>query len=164
MQEISKKIVLVGHFGVGKTSLIRRFVHSKFSEDYISTIGVKVDKKVLQIGETQLTFLIWDVAGESSLEKVPPAYLAGSHGFLYVFDLTRPSTYMQLDSEIALLKERFANTPIQVIGNKKDMLSPETLQALGGKGNPPYDILSSALTGEGVEEAFLALGIQMLGT
>lgn len=162
MEEISKKIVLVGHFGVGKTSLIRRFVHSKFSEEYISTIGVKVDKKTIQVGEVQMNMLIWDVAGESSLTKIPVAYLNGSHGFFYVFDLTRPSTYEALESETQMLREKFPAAALQILGNKVDLLSPEAKLAFETQMAGKYHHLSSALTGEFVEDAFGELGKEML--
>lgn len=161
MQQIAKKIVLIGHFGVGKTSLIRRFVHSKFSEEYISTIGVKVDKKVIQVGDTEMSMLIWDVAGESTVGKIPQAYLAGSHGFLYVFDLTRPTTYENLKTETAQLLARFPHAGMKIIANKADLLSEDAKIAFNDHMEGGFDYYVSALTGENVENAFQALGEAM---
>ena len=78
MSTVSKKIILIGNIGVGKTSLIQRFVHQKFSEEYLSTIGVKVDKKMVQINNRLLSMLIWDVAGDASQKNLNPNYLLGS--------------------------------------------------------------------------------------
>lgn len=89
--KISKKVILLGHFGVGKTSLVKRFVVQKFSEEYQTTIGVKINKVV--IGDHHLTMILWDIEGGKSQQHLPPSYFAGAHGIIYVFDLTRPSTW-----------------------------------------------------------------------
>ena len=65
----TKKIVLVGHFGVGKSSLIRRFVKNSFSEDYLVTIGVHILKKEIDINNQQVNLIIWDVEGKENIEK-----------------------------------------------------------------------------------------------
>ena len=75
---IAKKVLLVGNFGVGKTSLIRQFVLNEFSEDYISTIGVRVSTKIVNLNGEQIKLLIWDVAGTKDDEKVPKAYFLGA--------------------------------------------------------------------------------------
>ena len=93
MSGIQKKILLVGDFGVGKTSLVDRFVHNRFAEEYKSTIGVVVSKKELQIDGKDLKFLIWDVAGERDMSEVPASYYLGCSGVLFVFDLTRAETW-----------------------------------------------------------------------
>lgn len=100
---ISKKIVLTGCFGVGKTSLFNKFLYEKFSEKYLTTIGVKVDKKVVEIDGRKISLLIWDIAGEVSQDKVPQSYYLGSSAIVYVFDLTRPSTWLNIKSDIDYL-------------------------------------------------------------
>ena len=67
---MNKKVILVGHFGVGKSSLVKRFVHSQFSEEYITTIGVKIDKKAITVNGITVNLLIWDIAGEDSQKKI----------------------------------------------------------------------------------------------
>ena len=59
---LQKKICLLGAFGVGKTSLTRRFVSSIFSDAYLTTVGVKIDKKTLDVGTTPVSLVIWDIA------------------------------------------------------------------------------------------------------
>ena len=98
---IAKKVLLVGNFGVGKTSLIRRFVNNEFSEDYISTIGVRVSTKEILINNQPLKLLIWDVAGTQNDEKVPKAYFLGASAAMFVFDLTREETYLEINSSEA---------------------------------------------------------------
>ena len=75
---IAKKVLLVGNFGVGKTSLIRRYVLNEFSEDYISTIGARVSTKIVKVNNQEIKFLIWDVAGVNDNDKIPKAYFLGS--------------------------------------------------------------------------------------
>ena len=87
----SKKIVLIGHFGVGKTSLIRRFVQNTFSEEYKVTIGVHISKKTIEVTDKEsISLIIWDLEGQDDIKKTRSSYLLGTHGFIYVFDLSRP--------------------------------------------------------------------------
>ena len=160
--QINKKVILLGLFGVGKTSLIKRFVHQKFDEHYLTTIGVKVDKKVLDIHGVQLCMLIWDIAGESSQQKVPNSYKLGANGILYVFDVTRPASYEQIHDELNALSEILPNVPIQVVANKIDLLDEKSVDKLQNKLGLTSIIRTSAKTGDGVEEAFEQLGKAIL--
>ena len=159
---MNKKVILVGHFGVGKTSLVQKFVHSKFSENYLTTIGVKIDKKTINLDGIEVNLLIWDIAGETAQSKVPKSYQLGAHGVLYVFDLSRPSTYNNLHEQLSYLKELLPAVPIEILANKKDLLTEqETHQILN---ELALDIkTTSAKTGENVEEAFLRLTKSMIG-
>lgn len=159
---ISKKVILVGHFGVGKTSLIRRFVHQKFSDDYLTTIGVKIDKKVLNLDEMEVTLIIWDIAGETNQAKIPKSYQLGAHGVLYVFDISRPSTYQNLNEQLDYLKGVLPNAPVKVIGNKKDLLSEEKQQEVLKTIDHDGIYTTSAKTGEAVEEIFSELAKAMV--
>ncbi|MEP5613658.1 MAG: Rab family GTPase, partial [Cyclobacteriaceae bacterium] len=98
--EISKKVVIAGYFGVGKTSLVKRFVHEKFSDQYLTTIGVKIDKKTIDVNGTSINMILWDIAGEQSASKIPKNYFMGAHGLLYVFDLSREETYQNLSDQV----------------------------------------------------------------
>tara|TARA_A100000171_G_scaffold48269_1_gene55526 strand:+ start:1211 stop:1687 length:477 start_codon:yes stop_codon:yes gene_type:complete len=158
---MNKKVILVGHFGVGKTSLVQQFVYSKFSEKYLTTIGVKIDKKVVEFEGYQMTLLIWDIAGETEQNSVSKSYKLGSHGIIYVFDLTRPSTYENLDKQLDYLKTLLPNAPIQILGNKKDLISEEELNSIKESIALSFKA-TSAKTGEHVEEAFIDLAKAML--
>lgn len=159
---ISKKVILVGHFGVGKTSLIRRFVHQKFSDDYLTTIGVKIDKKVLKVDNMEVTLIIWDIAGETNQAKIPKSYQLGAHGILYVFDITRPSTYQNLHEQLDYLKGVLPNAPVKIIANKKDLVSAEKQEEVLNDIDFDGIYTSSAKTGESVEEIFEALAKAMV--
>ena len=109
---ITKKIVLLGHFGVGKTSLIRRFVDNEFDTNYQVTIGVQVKKKEVELEKHSVSLLIWDIEGNTSIEKARKTYLMGSSGFIYVFDLKRPETFENLSAELEYLEKNYPNIPV----------------------------------------------------
>lgn len=159
---VAKKVLLVGNFGVGKTSLIRRFVNNEFSEDYISTIGVRVSTKQVEINGQPLKLLIWDVAGTNNDEKVPKAYFLGASAAMFVFDLSREETYLKMNDYIENIRELSGLDNIMVIGNKKDLLSTEQLTAIMDTIKVNVDFVTSAKEDENVEDAFTLLGIQSL--
>ena len=95
---IQKKICMLGGFGVGKTSLVSRFVHSIFSDKYLTTVGVKIEKKSVDLGARSRSDH-WDLHGEDDFQKVRMSYLRGASGYLLVADGTRRAT---LDTALAL--------------------------------------------------------------
>ena len=90
---IQKKVCMLGTFAVGKTSLVSRFVHSMFSERYQTSIGVKIDKKALQLGEEQVELILWDIHGDDEFQRIRQPYVKGASGCLFVVDGTRRSTW-----------------------------------------------------------------------
>lgn len=155
--EYPKKIVLLGHFGVGKTSLVRQFVDTIFSEDYLVTVGVHLKKKEVLINEQKVQLIIWDVEGNTSVEKARSSYLLGSHGFLYVFDITRPTTYENIASEMAFLSEHFPEVPRCIVGNKADLFTQDFTPDFFTEDALKQCFFCSAKTGENVSEVFNAL-------
>lgn len=151
----SKKIVLLGHFGVGKTSLLRRFIDNQFSEDYIVTIGVQIKKKVVKFGNNQeVSFIIWDLEGNNSVKNTRSSYLLGASAYIYVFDVSRKQTFENINEEIHYLSQIHPSALISVIGNKKDLKYDETLtQTVEGLNVSPL-MFTSAKTGENVEGFF----------
>ena len=89
MREISKKIVLLGNESVGKTSLVKQYVHSIFSDEYLTTIGIKISKKQIELAEHRVKLMIWDVAGDLLDQSLYDAYLKGAHGFILVFEFNK---------------------------------------------------------------------------
>ena len=158
----SKKVILTGSFGVGKTSLFSKFLYNTFSDKYLTTIGVKVDRKVLEINGRKLTLILWDVAGEVAQDKVPKTYFLGASGIIYVFDLTRPSTYLNLQEDIAYLKEILPGGTIKIVGNKKDLVSLEEIKKIQADIPLECDLFTSAKTGENVNDVFHSLGTALL--
>jgi len=162
---IQKKICMLGAFAVGKTSLVARFVHSMFSEKYHTTLGVKIDKKVLSVDQKEVTLVLWDIAGEDEFQKVQTSYLRGSSGYILVVDGTRSET---LDRAMMLrekVEKDIAVLPFILLLNKADLenewtVAPAALDELAKSGVPLYR--TSAKTGQNVEEAFVTLTRRMM--
>jgi len=159
----SKKIVIIGHFGVGKTSLIRRFVENTFSEDYQVTIGVHISKKTIEIPEQEsISLIIWDLEGQDDLKKTRSSYLLGTNGFIYVFDSSKPLTFENLNSELKFLKENYPNVPVKVVGNKMDLVNKTYLAQYSSVFKPLVDFFVSAKTGSRVESLFSKLAKELI--
>jgi small GTP-binding protein len=163
---LQKKICLLGSFAVGKTSLVTRFVKSLFSDKYLTTVGVKIDKKELTVGGQNVMLLVWDLAGDDEFLQVRMSYIRGAAGYLLVVDGTRLDT---LDSAYALhqrVTDAFGPVPFLLVINKVDLhdewVIDEQLETdLAQKG---WEVrYTSAKTGDGVEEAFLRLTQKILG-
>ncbi len=159
---INKKVIITGSFGVGKTSLFNQFIYKRFSDKYLTTIGVKVNKKVIEVEGKELSILLWDIAGEVSQDKVPNTYFLGAKGIIYVFDLSRPTTYQNLAENIEYLQKMVKHAVVKIVGNKKDKLSTEQLVEINAQLPMPLSIMTSAKTGENVESLFQELGKDLL--
>ena len=153
----SYKIVLVGNFGVGKTSLIRRFVENSFSEEYLSTIGVSISKKTL--GDA--TIMIWDIEGHTEFKPIYKQYLLGAKGFIIVADLLREESMDAIESHTRLSHEVVKDAPICIALNKSDMphtLNDAKLTSIKNLSPSVIKVLkTSAKNGDAVEELFLTL-------
>jgi small GTP-binding protein len=161
---LQKKICVLGGFGVGKTSLVKRYVESIFSEKYITTVGVKIDKKVVDLIDRTVTLILWDIAGEDDISALRMSYLRGSAGFVLVADGTRPAT---LDVALSLRRRVEADSgplPFVLLLNKNDLkdewVIPEG-EVEGLRQNGWWARSSSARTGEGVEDAFKDLALRV---
>lgn len=158
----SKKVVLVGHFGVGKSSLVRRFVQDTFSDNYTVTIGVHILKKEIIINELNLTLVIWDIEGKDDIEKVRSAYLLGTSGFIYVIDPTRPQTYERFNEQKDYITTRFPNSKLVSVANKSDLIDIEEFKINLASKNIEIDCFTSAKEGLEVENLFQNLGMKMI--
>jgi small GTP-binding protein len=163
---IAHKVCLLGSFAVGKTSLVRRFVESLFSDTYQTTVGVKVDKKIVDVHGAPATLVLWDIQGVEEAEPLRRSYLKGAHGYLVVCDGTRGETLAQCLEIADKAKTTLGNVPALLIVNKADLkdqweIPLEVLDGLRGKG---WQILeTSAKDGRNVEEAFQLLAASMAG-
>jgi small GTP-binding protein len=163
---IQKKVCMVGVYGTGKTSLVQRFVNSMFSERYLSTVGVKIDRKPLELDGTALILVLWDLAGRDGQEDITTSYLRGAHAILYVADGTRKETCDQLPELRALVRQAAGEVPELLALNKSDLTDRWALGSADEKTLAgTWDMLrTSAKTGAGVEEAFQRLGRATLAT
>ncbi len=167
--EFSNKLILVGDFQVGKTSLISRFVKNEFQESYISTIGVEISKKFVDIGDkTSINYIIWDIGGQVQ-QMIPYRkrfYSGASAGFI-VIDRSRPGNQKSIEKWYNEIKESVSiNLPIVIVGNKSDLsnvVSENDIKEIADKYGFHY-ILTSAKTGENVNDAFIYIAYKFLET
>ena len=169
---IKRKICLLGSFAVGKTSLIERFVYNRFDEKYLTTIGVKISQKILppvqdpRSGQfIQHTFLIWDIAGLGKFDKVALNYFRGAAGALAVADLTRPETIGDIEEFCEKFRSVCPASILVILGNKSDIFQQDEKTLLELKKTAAHYstelLLTSAKTGQHVQDAFLILSQKM---
>ncbi len=157
------KILLLGDGGVGKTSLLRRFIDNTFDPDYQSTIGVQFMTRVVKFDNKNVKLVIWDIAGQSRHTTYRHLYYKAANGIILVYDITRYKTFENLPRWIQDAMESVdPNAKIAVLGNKSDLEAYRAVQKeLGELFSKKIDAElfseTSAKSGNNVEEAFLAL-------
>jgi small GTP-binding protein len=161
---ISKKVCMLGDFAVGKTSLVRRFVEGRFDDRYLSTIGVKISRKTVELAEKTWALILWDLAGGNGIDRMLPSYLQGVAAALVVCDLTRRATLDVCPQYHRHLQQANPAAPVLVVGNKLDLDAERVV--------PDSDLaqvcaqygwsftLTSAKTGHGVEDLFRQIAVQ----
>jgi small GTP-binding protein len=162
---IKKKICMVGAFGVGKTSLVARFVHSMYAEKYQTTVGVKIDKKVVQHPSGEVTLVLWDLAGEDAVTTVRPVHLKGASGYILVMDGLRRNTLAVAVDLHGRVSEALGTIPFVCVVNKADVresweVRQADLDELITRGWTVVE--TSAKTGTAVEELFHTLTDTMM--
>lgn len=161
---LQKKICMLGGFGVGKTSLVSRFVSSIFSDKYLTTVGVKIDKKSVTVGADEMTLMLWDIYGEDEFQTVRDSYLRGASGYLLVADGTRHATLATATALQQKAASIVGEVPFLLLLNKSDLdaqwqVDERALWKLADRGWPV--VKTSAKTGAGVDEAFTTLAREM---
>ena len=167
--EFTNKVILTGDYAVGKTSLIRRFVENEFKKNYISTLGVQVSENVVNLSEaTTINFIIWDIGGQvTQIAPYRKKFYDGVNAAFIVIDRTRPKNLESVKkwyNDIKKSVER--NIPIVMVGNKSDLveeivISEEEIKEIAKQYDFHY-ILTSALTGENVNDAFLYIAYTVI--
>ncbi|MBW4616421.1 MAG: GTP-binding protein [Desmonostoc vinosum HA7617-LM4] len=171
---ISKKICLVGDFGVGKTSLIRRFLDRQFSDEYLSTVGVKISRKLVELSFSnqqqaqEVQLIIWDIEGSHKFKTVAPSYLQGAKGAVIVGDVTRKETLDHLAEHIQNFLAINPQSYIIIALNKSDLIEAEYLDKFrqsyfsNEKNSVLATYLTSAKTGNNVDEIFQILAQSLI--
>ncbi|MEM9533095.1 MAG: Rab family GTPase [Pseudomonadota bacterium] len=155
----SFKVCILGDFAVGKTSLVRRFVDQQFSERYLTTVGVKIDTKELELAAGRAKLVVWDIAGADELDALRSNYVRGAAGFLVVADLTRADTLTTAKKLIDEVAGQFGPMPCCLLANKLDLEDEREIDDMDMTAPADIPIFStSAKTGEQVERAFEKLG------
>jgi small GTP-binding protein len=172
VRRMKAKLALMGEGGVGKTSLIRRFVLNAYQDTYLHTIGTKVSKVELAVPygadvEVQVSMSIFDIMGQRGFKDlVSEAYYHGAQALLGVCDLTRMDSLYALNDWIPSALEIAGDVPVFLVVNKKDLeerraITEADIRTLAEPFSAPY-IYTSARTGEFVEDAFNALAIEVV--
>lgn len=156
---IRKKILLLGDFSVGKTSLVRRYVDGAFDDKYLTTIGVKISKKLCTIEGVECELLIWDVEGSTPSKKISLGYYRGASGAIFVTDVTRKETLETLDAHKDVFLSENPNACYVTAYNKADMLNEIARENIVLDDDT---FLTSAKDDENVETLFKQLTAKML--
>jgi len=164
---ISKKVCMVGSFAVGKTSLVQRFVKSVYDDQYLTTVGVKIDRKIVAVGDAEVNLMLWDLAGEDAFTDLRLDHVRGSSGFILVADGTRPNT---LDVALSLrdrIRAVYGALPFVLALNKADLheewcLDEERIATLERSAGWSV-VRTSARTGDSVEHLFSMLAEKLIG-
>ena len=158
MTPVTSKVCVVGDFAVGKTSVCERFVNNEFSDKYLSTVGVKIDTKEINLPASGVAhkLVIWDVAGADEFGPKEFAYLRGASGYIYVADGTRPETLTVVEHLHSQITSKYGEAPFVLLVNKRDLakewsVNDEYLNAVTDAYVNVY--LTSAKTGDEVERA-----------
>ncbi len=156
------KICLLGEGSVGKTSLIYRYVENKFREDYKSTLGVNLLQKIIKVEDRLISAQIWDLGGQDSFKSLRNLYLEGSQGALLVFDLTNEKSFEKVSDWLNDFRRiRTEGEPVILIGNKADLMDHIKVQESEASDYAKEKnldlVITSAKTGENVENAFIKL-------
>jgi len=162
---LQKKICMVGAFATGKTSLVARYVQGIYSDKYQTTVGVKIDKKSIQIEGQDLNLILWDIHGEDEFQKIRMSYLRGSAAYILVVDGTRRDTLRTAFQLQTRVEETIGKVPFITIFNKYDQsqaweIGEEDLEELSQR--QWVYCMGSARTGLGVEECFITLAQLMI--
>ncbi len=159
---LKKKICMVGQFGVGKTSLVRRFVDSMFDERYLTTVGVKIDRKDVAVGSDSVTLMLWDLAGEDDLAQLNVSHLRGASGYILVADGCRAASLAKAVELQQRIADQLGPLPFVLVLNKSDLRDRWEIQdaVASERGWPTFE--TSAKAGSGVDEMFLALAGKLL--
>jgi len=158
---IIKKIVLLGNAGVGKTSLIRRFITGYFNPSYLVTLGTTILQKDVEYEDQQVTLTMWDIGGQETFKAVRSKYYYGAEGALAVCDLSDKQTLTDLSSWIDAFRAVVGDKPIVLVGNKSDLpnlqVHKNDLIELSQQYNNSVFIITSAKDGVNAENCFLEI-------
>jgi small GTP-binding protein len=163
---LQKKVCMIGAFAVGKTSLVQRFVNGIFSDKYLTTVGVKIDKATIETPTAAVSMVLWDLAGEDGFRSFQASYLNGARGLIYVLDQTRRTTLDAVHSLREQIETDLGCVPAVLFVNKSDLASQSELSADDSarlSHDFPHVFRTSARTGEQVEDGFRRLAELMVG-
>ena len=161
------KLIIIGDSGVGKSCILLQFTDNRFRKDHDLTIGVEFGAKLIDIKEKKIHLQIWDTAGQENFRSITRAYYRSAAGALLMFDLTRRESFDKLSDWLQeTLENGNPHMVIVLVGNKLDLEEERQVEyseaEAFAKANGLVYLETSALTGHNVQEAFLAVGEQII--
>jgi len=166
------KLILVGDSAVGKTSLMQRFCEDKFSQTFITTIGIDYKSKIIhiegdeqkEVPERNIACHVWDTAGQERFRAITKAYLRGADGMMLVYDITSPESFRGVEHWITYIKDHVdSKISMVLVANKLDLAESRLVPTEAGKDlAKKYDIEyfeTSARADVGIAEAFQSLAV-----
>jgi len=159
---VRKKIIILGAFAVGKTSLLNRFVLDEFTSNYKPTIGVNIKSKSILVDHNEMEFVIWDIADVVTHKNIPLTYLKGTHAAILVFDVAREESYRRIKEDFDGMKGGVNAIEIIVVGNKTDLVNANDLDELKTQLNFKVDFFTSVLKNDNVTEIFNVIGQRLI--
>jgi small GTP-binding protein len=166
MEDARFKVCIFGDGGVGKTCLVNRYLTGLFTPDPTITLGVDFHVKWIDLEGKKIFLQLWDFAGEDRFRFILPTYIIGASGCIFMYDITRYSTFRNLDDWIAVFKEGVNRNkeeiPLIMVGGKLDLESVRTVpkeevKEAGEKFNISESLVCSSKTGEKVEDIFVKI-------
>ena len=166
------KICIVGNGGVGKTSMVLRYCENSFKESYLMTIGSNFSTKTVELvdhPQLQVKLQLWDLAGQKHFSFVRPPFYRGATGIIYVFDLTRRSSFADLLEWREEVEKVIGQKPCIVVGNKLDLakqgqreVAEQDGEAVRFEMHAMKYFETSAKEGDSVGEIFKTLTLEIL--
>ena len=166
MEDARFKVCVFGDGGVGKTTLVNRYLTGLFTPDPKITLGVDFHLKWLNIDDKKITIQIWDFAGEDRFRFILPTYIIGASGCIFMYDLTRYETFRNFDEWLSVFNEGVKRAgediPLIIVGSKSDLeeyrtVPEEEVIEIVKKHDIKEHLECSSKTGENVEEIFVKI-------
>jgi len=162
MKQIALKFLVLGDGGVGKTTLLHRYVKGKFLNTATMTIGVEFLSKQIQLDDVLCQLILWDISGQDRFRFMIDKYMRGASGALVLFDTTNMTSFVNIGKWMSLVRKYYQNLPILLIAAKCDL---EEFSIVGDiyakKTTERFGMIdfikTSSLTGMNVELAFESL-------
>jgi small GTP-binding protein len=166
-EQVQLKLLIIGESGVGKSSILQRFIDNQFHGAFSSTIGIDFRAKTITVKGVDVELQIWDTAGQEKFFAITKSYYRGADGIFLVFDLSNVSTFKHVEKWVSVIRNQTrGSVPVMVIGNKKDLLSEEEVSGAGRAVSRLEEVageletswfLTSASSGENIEKIFYSL-------
>ncbi|KAI5180524.1 hypothetical protein NEOKW01_0828 [Nematocida sp. AWRm80] len=165
------KLLIIGESGVGKTSILQRFIENTFQKGFTSTIGIDFRSKRIEVDGKEVELQIWDTAGQERFFSITKSYYRGSDGIFLTFDISSSSSFKSTEKWMVAIESKLEeNIPVFLLANKKDLVTNkdintletiENIKELSKRISSPW-YATSAQSGENIQEIFTEMARKIL--